>query len=193
MLALDSLRRVLGGRVGDLVPEHGRECRRRSWSPAGCRCRRRSCRPAGSRRWPRSCAAASPSRRTGLVAAGDGLDALGDPLYLRVVGAGETIPPGPARSVFAYCWLPSCACCSSREATCSVRWVTGVVCRCVAASTTPTTTAAITMAISGRRDEEAEHTPHNQTTMSPPEPRPDVRACTGDRSQRWHGLGRRSA
>ena len=88
----------------------------------------------------------------GLVAAGDRLDPLRDPLHLRRTRRRTRRSRARScRSVFAYCWLPSCVCCSSLSATCCVRWVTGVVCLWVCSNRiTPTTTAAIATAISGR-------------------------------------------
>src|SRR5262249_17783093 len=62
----------------------------------------------------------------------------------------ETIRARFCRSVFAYCSFPSCICCLSVSPTCSSRFVTGVFWLRLCSHRTPTTSAAIAIAISGR-------------------------------------------
>ena len=129
--------------------------RRRSWSRAGSPCRRRSCRPADSRRWPRSSASASPASRTPACRG-------------RRRPRSASRPAAPARTRRrTRRFAPGFPGASSRTAgcraapavivspTCSVRFVTGVFCRWLLNSRTPTTTAAIATAISGRATKNA--------------------------------------
>ena len=127
-VSLDSLRGVLGCRMGDSCPSTVRA--RRRPGHGGCRCRRRSCRPADSRRSPRPSASASPSNRSRACPGRRPPRCAWPPAApARSQRPTRRSPPGSRFERLRVLLAPEPRLLQRRSApTCSRRWVTGVVC-----------------------------------------------------------------